>query len=340
MSSHNSNSSWLTASTNTLAPVPSARANTALEAFPRGEHASLKTAVKTKTVLRIIFHYLKVDMKTVPAHEKEATEIQRINVRSYKIPHTKEKKQAERSLELKWEALIPVCYQHVLQLRHELKDLSPMDRKLFLASEEEPSGLGIQPGAANSRRLYGIVNALIGDNPLSPGGGQEDTAILAYMASQIPAGDPDVVLKTANMLLEITRTLKRVRDEVNHTLIWALGVLCHPSVVDALKQIQTKHILANTILAAAGNPTLPLTAQPMYNYIKDNCTVENKVLVEQLKSDIKRMYRKVGVTLYEWYKQFTPYLDELVSNGVALTSLQWSRVDQRRSSRALEADVR
>ena len=83
-----------------------------MEAFPRGEHASLKTAVKTKTALRIIFHYLKVDMKTVPAHEKEATEAQRVSVRSYKIPHTKEKKQAERSLELKWEALIPVCYQH------------------------------------------------------------------------------------------------------------------------------------------------------------------------------------------------------------------------------------
>ena len=79
MSSYNSNSSWLSASTNTLTPVPSARANTALEAFPRGEHASLKTAVKTKTALRIIFHYLKVDMKTVPAHEKEATEIQRVN---------------------------------------------------------------------------------------------------------------------------------------------------------------------------------------------------------------------------------------------------------------------
>ena len=104
--SYNSNSSWLAAGTNTLTPVPSARANTALEAFPKGEHASLKTALKTKTTLRIIFHYLKVDMKTVPTHEKEATEIQRINARSYRIPHTKEKKQAKRSLELKWESLI------------------------------------------------------------------------------------------------------------------------------------------------------------------------------------------------------------------------------------------
>ena len=75
-----------------------------------------------------------------------------------------------------------------------------------------------------------------------------------------------------------------------------MGTLCHKEVVEQFKPIQKKHIIENGRRVANDDPPILFTAEPLYKYLTDECSVDNTVLLRGCESVIRRFYRKNGVT--------------------------------------------
>ena len=90
-----------------------------------------------------------------------------------------------------------------------------------------------------------------------------------------------------------------------------MGILCHKGAVELFKLIQKKHIIANDRRAVNNQDPILFPAPPLYQYLTDNCAVNNDVLIQTVEATIKRLYRKNGVTLSKWLEQYASHLEEL-----------------------------
>ena len=308
--------SWLQAADLELVPVSSSITNTVVDAFPKGEHSSLSTA-KKRTQLRLVFRFLNCDLNSYKDTDKRAqAKTHAASARTFRLPHRKISPGPTRKLELWWQDLLPMVAKHVLALQQELQTTTRVDQGLFSADSTEIGQLSLGPVERAEKRLHGVVNKLVADAPLAPGV-DEDDAVDAYsMAKQgllaKPDGSDPTALRTFDLLvLEVKRSLTRFRELFNHDLIWTMGTLCHKEVVEQFRLIQKKHIIENGRRVANGDPPILFTAEPLYKYLTDECSVDNTVLLQGCESVIRRFYRKNGVTPSQWLELFAAPLEEI-----------------------------
>ena len=306
---------WLEAGEVHLKPVSSSVTNKVVDAFPKEEHKSLAAARKSITTLRLVLRFLNCDLNTIkdPAKKLQAKALA-ASARSYRLPHRADHKGPTRKLELWWRDLLPMVATHVLALQQELTTSTNVEKGLFTADSAEIGQLSMAPAARADKRLHSVVNSLVADNPLEPGS-NEDTAIEAYCLTKMNLQGVPTDVKELNTLellkLEVTRSLTRFRELVNHDLTWILGILCHKDAVEQFKLILKNHIMTNGRRASAGDDPILFTALPLYKYLQDHCAVNNDVLIQGLEASIKRLYRKNGVSLSKWLEEYSSHLEEL-----------------------------
>ena len=79
------------------------------------------------------------------------------------------------------------------------------------------------------------MHSLVADNPLAPGA-DEETVIQAYCLSKMnltAAPTKVTILSTLDGLKkEVSRSLTRFREHVNHDLTWVMGIFCHKDAVE------------------------------------------------------------------------------------------------------------
>ena len=326
--SYKDQDAWLDAGEAHLKPVSSSITNKVIDAFPKEEHASLAAARKSMTTLRLVLRFLNCDLNTYKdAAKRIKAKAHAANARTYRLPHRADHKGPTRKLVLWWHDILPMVVRHVLALQQELQSATSVEKGLFSADSAEIGLLSMAPAARADQRLHSIVNSLVADNPLAPGA-DESTAIQAYCLTKMNliAVPTDVtILSTLDGLKkEVSRSLTKFRELVNHDLTWVMGILCHKDAVEQFKLIQKKHIITNGRRAANGQEPILFTALPLYEYLTDNCAVNNDVLIQTVEATIKRLYRKNGVTLSKWLEQYASHLEELreLSGGNNLTDEQ------------------
>ena len=84
------------------------------------------------------------------------------------------------------------------------------------------------PDARADRRLHSAVSSLVADNPLAPGT-DEDDAIEAYCLAKmnlttVPT-EPTIISSLELLKKEVSRSLTKFRELVNHDLTWVMGIL-------------------------------------------------------------------------------------------------------------------
>ena len=322
--SYKDQDAWLDAGEIHLKPVSSSITHKVIDAFPKEEHSSLAAAGK-KTTLRLVLRFLHCDLNTYKdAAKKLKAKALAASSRSYKLPHRADHKGPTRKLVLWWNDVLPMVVQHVLALQQELTSSTSVEKGLYSADSAEIGLLSMAPDARADRRLHSVVNSLVADNPLAPGA-QEDTAIEAYCLAKlnltgVPT-EPSILSSLELLKKEVSRSLTKFRELVNHDLTWVMGILCHKDTVEQFKLILKKHIMTNGRRAAQAQDPILFTALPLYDYLKDNCSVNNDVLIQALEATIKRLYRKNGVPLSKWLEQYASHLEELreLSGGADLT---------------------
>ena len=325
--------SWLLAADLELVPVSSSITNTVVDAFPKGEHSSL-AAAKKRTQLRVIFKFINCDLNQFKDLDNRAKAKQHAaNARTFRLPHRKISPGPTRRLELWWQDLLPMVAKHVLALQQELQTTTRVDHGLFSADSNEIGQLSLGPAERAEKRLHGVVNKLVADAPLAPGA-HEDDAVDAYSLAKQgllakPTGaDPSALRAFELLVLEVKRSLTRFRELLNHDLIWTMGSLCHKEVVEQFRLIQKKHIMENSRRVANGDEPILFTAEPLYKYLEDECSVDNTVLLQGCESVVRRYYRKNGVTPAQWLESYAAPLEEIraLRGGTDLTPDQASEL--------------
>ena len=59
------------------------------------------------------------------------------------------------------------------------------------------------------------------------------------------------------------------------------------------------------------DPPILFTAEPLYKYLTDECSVDNTVLLQGCESVVRRFYRKNGVTPSQWLELFAAPLEKI-----------------------------
>ena len=171
---------WLDAGEAHLKPVSSSITNKVIDAFPKGEHASLAAARKSMTTFRLVLRFLNCDLNTYKdAAKRIKAKSHATNARTYRLPHRADHKGPTHKLVLWWHDILPMVVTHVLALQQELQSATSVEKGLFSVDSAEIGLLSMVPAARADQRLHTVVNSLVADNPLAPGT-DEDLAIQAY----------------------------------------------------------------------------------------------------------------------------------------------------------------
>jgi len=306
-------SDWLDASDKSSA-FSAIRPTDNVDRFPKKDHPTIAQA-DAKTDLRLIFKFLRLDTNKLPIGSKDRKRAESVKTlsKSWLLLCRQSAKGPIRSTELWWRALVPTCASHVLQCLQQLNLLSKTEKQLYQGDHTSHVGaLSMNVADAARQKLHGIVHSLIADSPLTPAP-NEDHKISKYcltnMGLTAPPDDPNKSAALAQMESELSASLIRFRELVNHTIMWAMTELCHKETVDHFKSLHKKHLREN---ASAEHADVEIfTAQVLYEYLENSCAVDNIKLIEGHKAKIKKMYRKARQTPLVYLRAYFPFIHEI-----------------------------
>ena len=326
---------WLTAARQSHSAPPSASARETAEQarFPREEHPHLRAA-KAKTDLRKAIYFRNYTPKKPPVEDKEATEryTQLLEIKKvynrWTLTHRVTSKGPLRTLELWWSTLLADCAKHVTELMIETGLAGAADKLLMKGDIETTNALSSTSAAAVGRKLHGVVITLLADHPLEPappdeqGEDAEKKAVKAFCELQLGMTNPKKESSKGKLqatIREVTTSLIRFRELLNHTIMYAMTEFCHKDTVAAFAKMQKAHQAANALKPA--NEHKLFTATPLIAYLREKCSIENQTLIKQLELAIRQLHRYNGETPADWLDRFAAPLAELrdLKGGQELT---------------------
>ena len=306
-------SDWLDASDKSSA-FSAIRPTDDVDRFPKKDHPTIAQA-DAKTDLRLIFKFLRLDTNKLAQGSKDRKRAEQVKTlsKSWLLLLRQSAKGPIRSIELWWRALVPTCAAHVLQCLQQLNLLSKVEKNLYKGDHTSHVGaLSMNVTDAAKQKLHGIVHSLIADSPLNPVP-NEDLKVQKYcltnMGLSAPPDDPNKSAALQQMEDELSASLIRFRELVNHTIMWAMTELCHKETVDHFKSLHKKHLREN---ASANPEDIELfTAQVLYGYLENSCSVDNIKLIEGHRAVIKKIHRKARETPLVYLRRYFPFIHEI-----------------------------
>ena len=280
-----------------------------VDTYPCRNHSMLVGAEdKVTTGLSLLIQFLNTNQKSVGKQldEKSSEEFRTYKAKSagYRLHHRVSQKAPVETVNRWWKAILALATEHVVLSMNALSLFSKQEKALFQASGQHVGQLSMSMHDAAKYRLHSIVNRLVADNPLSPG---EDEAedVTNYCLAQLglsPNPTGSEASKLHKLVGEISKSLIRFREYLNHTVLWATTVFCHKETVQHFKNLHAQHARANS--TRTEGELQPFTAWPIYEYLVQECSVDNDELVEQYKIRLDKMVRKNNVTLLQWLQEF------------------------------------
>ena len=326
---------WLRAALQSSSAPPSARYQIPTTVFPTQEHHQLR-ASDTKTELRKAIWFKGYNPKK-PTHNAGAEALETYDqlmalkrkYSTWNLPHRRTLKGPKRTLEVWWATLVADATEHVTEILLESGYASKADTLLFKGEVQKTDSLSSTDASQASRKIYRVVSSLIADHPLAPNpeiaragtrGGpsvdtpQEEWDISQFCRAALGIGSAprteSSISKLKSLTKEVTSSLLRFREILNHTVMYAMTKFCHKDTVAVFVKKQKTHQAENNLLADESEHTL-FTALPLIKYLREECSVENQVLIDQVKADIKKLHRYSGEAASDWLDRYMAPLAEL-----------------------------
>ena len=321
MSNKRSMTDWLDAARKStvfaaISPV------TAVDTYPKAEHPLLATST-TMTDLRLALKFVRLDCNKVPAGSERDDALRfKAQAKSWLMLQRPSTKGPVRKVETWWQALLPIASQHVISLLAELSLLDKYEKRLYSGDTDHIGTLSMTVHDAAKLKMNSIVQSLVADNPLAPSD-NEDLEVLIYCKGQLNiVGEPTDANKLNQLqthVANIKRSLVRFRELLNHTIMYVSTILCHKETLEHMRNVHSTHVRSNANLNEGETPRI-FTADALYHYLVDKCSVDNEDLIRLYKTKLEKLYRKNKVTPLQWLRQYDPLVHELKTiQGVPLS---------------------
>ena len=286
---------------------------TTVDTYPKAEHQLLATSL-TVTDLRLLLKFVKVDPHKLPAgSERDEASRFKTQAKSWLMLHIPPTKGPVRKVETWRQALLPIATQHVITLLAELNLLDKNEKRLYSGDADHPGTLSMTVHDAAKLKMSSIVQSLVADAPLAPAE-HEDLQVLIYCKGQLNiVGEPTDANKLNQLqtyVANIKRSLVRFRELLNHTIMYVSTILCHKETLEHVRNLHSAHVRSNAALAAGETPRI-FTADTLYHYMIDKCSVDNEDLIRLYKTNLEKLFRKNKVTPLQWLRQYEPLVHEL-----------------------------
>ena len=301
---------------------------TASDIYPKAEHSLLATTT-TMTDLRLVLKFVRLDGNKIPAGSERDDALRfKAQARSWLMLHRPSTKGAVRKVETWWQALLPIASQHVISLLAELNLLDKNEKRLYSGDADHIGTLSMTVHDAAKLKMNSIVQSLVADNPLAPSD-HEDLEVLIYSKGQLnivgEPTDPNKLNQLQTYVANVKRSLVRFRELLNHTIMYVSTVLCHKETLEHMRNLHSAHVRSNANLTEGESPRI-FTADTLYDYLKEKCSVDNEDLIRLYKTNLEKLYRKNKVTPLQWLRQYEPLVHEL--NNLKGTAL--SKTDEQK----------